>query len=215
MKMIRSVLFDLDGTLLDTADDIANLLNTLLAEHGRPPLPHATIRPVTGTGATGLLQLGEFDPTDRALHARLHALYKTQMPGTTRLFEGVAETLDFLDKNNMPWGIVTNRLTAQTTPLLEHLPLLQRARCVVSGDTTAFSKPHPAPLLHACELLSCPPAQCVYIGDMRTDVEASLSAGVHALAVTYGYTAAENPADWGAHALLNHLRELPTWLNAH
>ena len=215
--MTRAVLFDLDGTLLDTAADLGAALNALLQEEGLPPLPMSAIRPAAGNGCRGLLRLGlqitTTDPRYPAFCERLLDLYEKHMLCQTNLFTGMAETLQFLDEQAIRWGIVTNKPQRYTLPLMQHLTLDTRAHCIISGDTLPFRKPHPAPILHACQLLAAPPETTLYIGDMKTDVEASRLAGVAPLTALYGYIpVGERPEEWPAAGYLNKPTDLIDWL---
>lgn len=217
MKKISVVLFDLDGTLLDTAEDLGSALNHLLIELKRPTLPQERIRPAAGRGCKGLLKLGlnmeESDARYPALSERLLELYQQYLLDTTRLFPGVDETLQFIEQQNLPWGIVTNKPALFTNQLIQHLNLHTRAGCVISGDTLPQRKPHPAPILHACKLLRSNPKECLYIGDSAVDISASKSAGGISLAALYGYIPhEENPLSWGAHGYIQHPTEIMNWI---
>jgi len=211
------VLFDLDGTLLDTAPDMGRALNRLLAEHGSPELDAATIRPVVSHGSLGLLKLGfDLNPDDAAfdtLRERFLTLYEADLALETVLFEGMAEVLARLEQENIPWGIVTNKPGGLTTPLLQQLDLVQRAACVVSGDTLAQRKPDPAPLFYACEQLGLNPATGFYVGDAERDIEAARRAGMPSLVAAYGYLHPnEQPETWGAEGVLQSPLDLLDWL---
>lgn len=211
--IVQGVLFDLDGTLLDTAADLGNALNQLLREEGLPKQPMAAIRLFAGTGCRGLLKLGmnisETDPRYPTYCDRLLGLYENTMLDETRLFQGMTETLAFLEQKQIHWGIVTNKPQRYTIPITQHLGLDRQARCIVSGDTLPFRKPHPAPLLHACQLLASPPQNTLYVGDMHSDVKASRLAGLSPITALYGYIpSGENPETWQADAWLNHPTDL-------
>jgi len=203
MTSHNAVLFDLDGTLLDTAPDLALALNQLLKAHDRPSLNLTAIRPEAGHGCKGLLKLGlqldEQHPDyplrcDEFLH-----FYERCCLENTRLFVGMDEVLTHLEKNDIPWGIVTNKPARFTTLLLDHLRLAERAACVISGDSLPNSKPHPEPIWHACRLLAKSPSECLYVGDAETDVQASKAAGTFSLAALYGYIPLdEDPYGWQA-----------------
>jgi phosphoglycolate phosphatase len=199
-----AVLFDLDGTLLDTAPDMGAALNALRHEQGLPPLPAQLIRPRVSHGSTGLLDLGfpqadEFE-TER-LRSRFLQLYAAALAVHTQPFEGIEGVLVALESAGLRWGVVTNKPAWLTDPLLEHLELSGRCGCVVSGDTVAERKPHPLPLLHAATLLRLAPAQCVYVGDALRDIVAGRAAGMRTVVAAYGYLD-EDPAAWGAdHAI--------------
>lgn len=208
-----TVLFDLDGTLADTAPDLAAALNDLLQSRGRPPLPPELTRPQASHGTRGLLGLGfgvgpehpEFD----GLRQEYLARYALRLLERTTLFPGMADVLDRLESDGRRWGVVTNKPTCYTLPLLAHLGLAARAACVVCGDTLAWNKPHPAPLVHACRLACTVPVRCWYVGDAQRDVAAARAAGMPALVALYGYLdAADRPQDWGAQGYIHQPGEL-------
>lgn len=210
---IRAVLFDLDGTLADTAPDLAGALNTLLAERGRLPVPVAATRPVTSSGARGMLKVGfGIEPADadyEPLKARFLDLYAERVCVETRLFAGTAELLAALEARALPWGVVTNKAERFTRPLLEALALLERAACVIGGDTATRAKPHPDPLIHAARHVGLEPEYCLYVGDDLRDVQAARAAGMPVIAVAYGYLGVEgDPHTWGADAVIDHPLEV-------
>jgi phosphoglycolate phosphatase len=214
---ITHVLFDLDGTLADTAPDLGSALNRLLQRHGRPVLDISQIRPTVSLGSIALVELGfhinREDPRFPDLRAEFLDLYSKSLADKTRLFPGAEELLSRLDERRLPWGIVTNKLARLTEPVVSALGLAGRARCVVSGDTTDRPKPDPAPLLYACRLMSCAPADVVYVGDARADIEAARRAGMTAVAARYGYTPpGETVESWGADAILAKPEDLLPWL---
>jgi 2-phosphoglycolate phosphatase len=211
--VIRAVLFDLDGTLADTAPDLAGALNRLLAELGHPTVSLEATRPLTSSGARGMLKAGlgiTPEHADYERHkSRFLALYAENICHETRLFDGVADLLQNLEDRKMPWGVVTNKAARFTEPRLERLALAYRAACIVSGDTTAHSKPHPAPLLHAAQILELPPQACLYVGDDLRDVQAARAAGMGVIAAGYGYLGEEHdPHAWAADAVIVHPLEL-------
>lgn len=217
MQNFTAILFDLDGTLVDTAPDLAFALNSLLEEQGKPTLPYETIRPIASNGAGGLLELGfgvsGNDDHLPALRDRLLAIYQDNISRESKLFEGMNEVLFALEQANITWGIITNKPAFLTDPLVKALALHHRARCVVSGDTTAFSKPHPAPMMHACELINVPPEQCIYIGDAARDIEAGKNANMRTVAALYGYVSeSDNPDNWQADANINHPSDILQWI---
>ncbi len=208
MKRLRCVLFDLDGTLLDTLPDLAFALNTVLAEEGRELLPLEAIRPAISHGAQGLVRLGfgegQDEPARARRVARLLGIYQQHLADQTCLFDGMAQVLEEIESRDMVWGVVTNKRRCLTLPLLERLGLLQRAACVVSGDDTLRGKPHPEPLWLACRMASVDPAECIYVGDAERDIEAGRRAGMRTLAACYGYLASDaRPERWGADALVD------------
>ena len=188
---IEAVLFDLDGTLADTAGDLAGALNRVRADKGLQAVPAAQLRAHASAGARGLLAAGLGVTPDHADYPALRdaflAYYADGLVITTRLFDGVAEMLDALEARNVRWGVVTNKAHRYTMPVLEALGLARRAGAIVSGDTTAHPKPHPAPLLHAAETLGVAPSACMYVGDDLRDVVAGNSAGMSTLVADYGY----------------------------
>jgi phosphoglycolate phosphatase len=215
--MIRTILFDLDGTLADTAPDLAYALNTLLQEHSKPPLPYETIRPVASHGAAGLIELGfgiaRDTPRFSPLRERFISIYRTHLMRETRLFPGMPELLDQLVARGLNWGIVTNKPAFLTDPLIEQLGLQEDAVCVVSGDTTSNRKPHPEPMLHACQLAGSKPDECLYVGDAARDIEAGNAAGMQTLVALFGYIGAqEHPETWGASGLIHAPEEILDWL---
>ena len=197
---IRAVLFDLDGTLLDTAPDLVGALNRVRVEQGREPLPYAEARTQVSHGSSGLIRLGFPDLTGdplEQLRLRLLDVYSAHLSAGTRLFEGCGQVLQHLAERRMAWGIVTNKPGFLTTPLLAALGLDRAAGCVVSGDTLPQRKPHPAPLLLAATQLSLPPEHCLYVGDAERDVQAARAAGMPVLVARYGYLGpADDPDAW-------------------
>ena len=209
----RAVLFDLDGTLADTAADLATALNRLRREQGLEPVPPELTRPHTSSGARGLLKIG-FDLTPEhtgyaGLRDRFLDFYGEGLCLETRLYEGVSELLAALDRRQIPWGVVTNKTARFTEPLLELLALRGRAACVVSGDTTARAKPAPDPLLRAASDMHLSPVECLYVGDDLRDVQAARAAGMGAIAAGWGYLGIEgDPDSWGADAVLGHPQDV-------
>lgn len=217
---IRTVLFDLDGTLADTAPDLAYALNCLLREQEREPLPFERIRPVVSHGATALVKLGfDINPEEAlfsALRDRLLSLYQQHLARETRLFSGMAELLTFIEQQDMNWGVVTNKPAFLTEPLMAALGLSKRTACIVSGDTTANKKPHPEPLLYACRLAGSLAGQCLYVGDAERDVRAGHHAGMHTLVALFGYIGNDDhPEDWGADALVAKPDDIISWIKTH
>jgi phosphoglycolate phosphatase len=216
---IRGVLFDLDGTLVDTGPDLSNALNRLLAEEGRPPVPYKRIRHRVSAGTNAMLRLAfgatVHEQVFEDLRRRFLAFYRQDLAVASSLFTGMDQVLTRLETLGLPWGIVTNKLGWLTEPLVVALELRERARCVVSGDTTPYAKPHPAPLLHAAKLLGVEPAACVYVGDCAKDMEAARAAGMPGLGAVYGYVDPNEPPEhWGAAGLLNEPLALLAWLDA-
>ena len=215
---IRTVLFDLDGTLLDTAPDLAFSLNTVLAEHKRRPLSYESIRPVVSHGGIALIQLGfGLDPQHpgfEPLRLRLLDIYRENLCRKTSLFPGMEKLLHSIEQRGLNWGVVTNKPSWLTEPLLQGLQLSGRTSCIVSGDTLDKRKPHPAPMLHACDQTGSHASECVYIGDAQRDIEAGKSAGMYTLVALFGYIGEEDdPTMWGADGLLEDPLSLLAWLD--
>jgi phosphoglycolate phosphatase len=214
----RTIFFDLDGTLADTAPDLAFALNQLRLEEGSLALPFDLIRLHISDGTPALIQLGfgvddGADPRYQQLRKRFLEIYKAHLARETRLFPGMAQVLDEIEARGLRWGIVTNKLEGMTTPLLKAMDLWERAVCVVSGDTTPNRKPHPEPLLHAAQQAGTPPHQCIYVGDSRNDIIAGREAGMTTLVALYGYIdPAQDPLQWGAHGAISQPLDLLNWL---
>jgi len=206
---IRVVLFDLDGTLVDTAPDLGHALNLQRARHGLAPLADAVIRPVASHGARGLIELGFGLHPDHARFAPMREeflqLYAENLCLYSRPFAGILELLDALEARRILWGVVTNKPARFTEPLMSLLDLAERAACIVSGDTCPQPKPHPAPMLAAAELCGMRPGECLYLGDAARDIEAARAAAMPALVATWGYLGADDtPHTWGARAQIRH-----------
>lgn len=202
---IRAVLFDLDGTLVDTAPDLGHALNLQRARHGLAPLADEVIRPQASHGARGLLGVGfGVRPDDvkfPALREEFLELYAANLCRHSRPFPGIPELLDAIEARGLKWGVVTNKPARFTEPLMSLLDLAERATCIVSGDTCPQPKPHPAPMLAAAELCQAMPAQCLYLGDAERDIQAATAAAMPALVAAWGYLdATDQPHTWGAHA---------------
>lgn len=217
MSQFDVFFFDLDGTLVDTAPDLAYALNQVMEQEGRAPLPYASIREVASHGSAGLLGLGFGITTDNpefaSLQKRFVKVYQDNLTRESRLFEGMQKVIDKIDETGIKWGVITNKPQFLTEPLMTGLNLKQRAACIVSGDTTDQSKPHPAPMLHACKLVNVQPAQCVYIGDAERDIVAGRNAEMHTIAACYGYLSDDDrPENWQADAMINQPEELLQWL---
>jgi phosphoglycolate phosphatase len=213
----QAVLFDLDGTLIDSAPDLAGAGNELRRRRGLPELPIADFRPMTGAGARGLLGVAlAVTPEHAEFEALKHEFldaYEARMTRDTRVFEAVATLLDQLDAHGVPWGIVTNKASRFATPVVEALDLQRRSRVLVCGDSAARAKPYPDPLLLAAERLGLAAAHCVYVGDDLRDVQAGQAAGMVTVAVAWGYLGAGEPIErWGADHLIKCPSELLTLL---
>jgi len=215
---LRAVLFDLDGTLLDTAPDIVGALNALRLERQLAPLPYAAIRSLVSHGAARVVKAGfpEADAeTEPELKKRFLEIYRGALSRETRLFAGMDEVLDELANLGIKSGIVTNKPGWLTEPLLMELGLSERFACVVSGDTVAERKPHPLPLLHAAALAEVSPGECIYVGDAERDVQAAHAAAMPALVANYGYLRAdEDSSCWGGEGYLQRPLDLLDWIRA-
>lgn len=215
--MFEAVLFDLDGTLADTAPDLVGAVNRLRIEEGLAPAPYTQIRPYTSQGVRGLLKAG-FDITQEdAQYARLSerflSIYASNLCVETRLFDGMQELLEAIENAGLKWGIVTNKKTAFTAPLVSALGLSQRAATVVSGDTTSEAKPSPLPILHACREAGCQPQRTLYVGDDLRDVQAGRAAGTHTAVVAFGYLGDGGPIElWGADFLADDVQMLGRYI---
>jgi 2-phosphoglycolate phosphatase len=215
---LRAVLFDLDGTLLDTAPDMIGALNALRREHSLAPLPYEAIRGVVSHGAARMVKAGfaDADPeTLLRLQQRFLEIYRGALSRETRLFPGMDVVLETLAGWRIKSGIVTNKPAWLTEPLLAELGLRARFACVVSGDTLAERKPHPLPLLHAAALAEVSPAECIYVGDAERDVQAAHGADMPALVANYGYLRAdEDSSAWDGDGYLSRPLDLVDWLKA-
>lgn len=202
------ILFDLDGTLVDTAHDLAYALNLQRERHGLVTLPLEVVRPYASHGSKGLLFIGfDLSPEDddfSVMREEYLALYDQVLTRKPILFDGVAELLDTLDKKSVRWGVVTNKPRRFTQPLMQNIGLLQRAACVVSGDDALRPKPYPDTLLLACEQANVNPQACWYVGDAERDIQAGKAAGMQTVVALYGYLGeADQPEAWGADVFVN------------
>lgn len=203
MSRIKTVLFDLDGTLADTAPDLADALNHALHINDKPSLEFEKIRPVVSHGGIALVKLGfnieQHHPEFETFRQQLLDYYLKNIANKTKLFSGMDELITQIEQNNMNWGVVTNKPSWLTDPLMQALELDSRAACIVSGDTLNERKPHPAPLLHACNMAGSEARECVYVGDARRDIEAGNKAGMQTIVALFGYINHDDkPEDWGA-----------------
>ncbi len=204
--MIKAVLFDLDGTFADTAPDLCYAVNLMRKARNLPPVPEEKTRPVTSSGARGLLGAG-FGITPAhadfpAMREEFLNLYEANLCRETRLFDGMAALVDKLEARAITWGIVTNKAERFTLPLMRLLGYGTRAACIIGGDTTGKMKPHPEPLYAAAKAIGIAPGHCLYVGDDERDIQAGLAAGMKTVAVRYGYLNGSNPDAWGAHAVV-------------
>lgn len=203
LQHIRAVLFDLDGTLIDSAPDLGAAADKMRTDRGLPSLPDALYRPLAGAGARGMLKIA-FDMTPdhadyEAMREEFFVNYENAMTVRTYTFEGVPQLLDTLVQHQLAWGIMTNKMARFTEPLVAAMPVLARAQAVVSGDTTAHAKPHPEPLFESARRLGLPTAACLYVGDDERDIVAGKAAGMTTVAATYGYMGEKvDHRQWGA-----------------
>jgi phosphoglycolate phosphatase len=205
---VSAVLFDLDGTLIDSAPDLGAAADKMRVDRGLPSLPLSHYRHMSGAGARGLIGVAfGIAPEHQdfpALRDEFLNNYEQCMTERTFAFEGVSELIARLVAINLPWGVVTNKAARFAVPLTRAMPLFDSARTLVCGDTTPHTKPHPAPLLEAARQLNIAPAHCLYVGDDERDIVAGLAAGMGTVAAGYGYLGmAAQPSSWGAHALIN------------
>ena len=211
--MTAAVFFDLDGTLADTAPDLAGALNTLLARHGRPPVPYDEVRSLAAYGAQRLLRAGfglsADDPGYAALRDEYLNLYGEAVCRHSALFPGMAEVLDALRTRNIPWGVVTNKHSRFTIPLLQKLGLTEHLACTISGDSCGNAKPHPEPLLLAATQLGVRAEDCLYVGDTINDLKAAEAAGMRVLIAGWGYfDENESRANWNPTAWIEKPAEI-------
>ena len=214
---VRGVLFDLDGTLIDSAPDLAGAANRLRADHGLPPLPLAALRPMVGSGARGMVGVAfgvkPGEPRFEELRDAFLAHYEAGLLQATRPFDGVEAMLAALEESGTPWGIVTNKATRFTAPIVAGLGLAQRAAVVVCGDTTPHSKPHPEPLFAAARAMGLPPEHVAYVGDDLRDAQAAQAAGMPMIAATWGYLGLGEPVEaWGADVVADAPSDVLAWL---
>ncbi len=212
-RPVHAVLFDLDGTLVDSALDLGGAGNDLRERRGLPPLPLEVFRPLTGTGARGMLRVAlgttPEDADFEALKDEYLAIYATRLTRLTRVFDAMAPVLDALDAAALPWGIVTNKHSRFAEPVVAGTGLATRSRVLVCGDTTARAKPFPDPLLEAARRLAVDPAHCLYVGDDLRDIQAGRAAGMGTVAAAWGYLGDGEPIEaWGA----DHLARTPAGL---
>ena len=209
---VQCVLFDLDGTLIDSAPDLGQAANEMRLARGMPSLPLEAYRSMAGSGARGMLSVAfGLSPEDGAYDAMREEFlnnYERRMMHATSVFAGVEEVLDALRSRGLTWGIVTNKAQRFTHPLMAAMPLFADAAAIISGDTTPHAKPHPAPLLEAMRRVNVQPENCVYVGDDERDVRAGKAAGTATIAASYGYLGLAEVASWQADAVISHPREL-------
>ena len=211
------LLFDLDGTLIDSAPDLAGAANDLRARHGLPALALQSLRPMVGAGARGMVGVAFGVTPEDSAYAELKdaflAVYASRLLQQTRVFDSVVPVLDRLDALGLRWGIVTNKAMRYTAPIVQGLGLARRAAVTIAGDSTPHAKPHPEPLLEAARRLGVAPASCAYIGDDQRDIVAGRAAGMATLAAAWGYLGQGSAVhDWGADHVLDSPAALLKWL---
>lgn len=211
--MPEAIFFDLDGTLADTAPDLGGALNRVRHEEGLAAVPLERLRPVVSQGVRGLLRIGfGLQPDDTAypaLQERVLAHYEQNICSETTLFPGVSELLDLLEARGMAWGIITNKRSRYTEPLVQALQLDRRAAAVVSGDTAGVPKPAPEPMWHACRSAGVSSENCWYVGDDLRDIQAAHAANMRAIAAAWGYLGDGSPPEqWNADALAHSPAEI-------
>lgn len=217
MTRIKTVLFDLDGTLVDTAPDMAAALDVLCVEEGQAIIPYQQVRPVVSNGSLALIRLAFGDAIEeerlKHLKQRYLEIYEDNICRDSIPFKGIERVLDHIESSGLNWGVVTNKPGWLTLPLMESLQLRSRAATIVSGDTTANSKPHPDPMHHACDEARSKVDECMYIGDARRDIEAGRNAGMRTLVANYGYIeTSEDVNTWGADAIIDTPEEILLYL---
>lgn len=214
---IQAILFDLDGTLIDSAPDLAGTANDMRAARGLPPMPYADLRRMVGAGARGMMGVAfEVLPGHEdfnVLRDEFFERYQQRLLQETRVFDDVLPLLSELRTRAMPWGIVTNKAQRFGQPVIEGLALHQHTEVHIYGDTTPHAKPHPEPLLEAARRLQVQPERCLYVGDDLRDIQAGKAAGMRTLAAAWGYLGAAAPIEeWGADAILQEPAALLSWL---
>jgi 2-phosphoglycolate phosphatase len=207
-EQAQAILFDLDGTLIDSAPDLGAAADKMRTDRGLSSFPLEHYRHMAGAGARGMLGIA-FDMTPEhpefmAYREEFFVNYENAMTERTRIFDGVVDMIDALVKRGLPWGVVTNKSSRFTDPLTSAMPLFATARAIVSGDTTPHVKPHPEPLFEAARRLQVAPERCVYVGDDERDIVAGLAAGMGTVAATYGYLGQQTAVSrWNAHLHIN------------
>ena len=215
--VIKAVLFDLDGTFADTAPDLAASLNHTRATRNLPPLPIEMLRPQASHGSRGLLEVGfgiePGHPDFDTLRDIFLDYYKRNICVHTRLFGDMAQLIDELEHRDLQWGIVTNKPHRYTVPLMQALGYAERAACLISGDTCAHAKPHPEPMLRACQIIGVLPAECLYLGDDLRDMRAANAAGMAGIIASYGYVNGDATVkNWNAQGSVDKPTELLAYL---
>lgn len=217
---VTSVLFDLDGTLVDTAADFAAVLDEMTTAAGIAPVSPKAVHQTVSNGARALVELAfgidEQDTRFKALHTDLLTLYGDRILQTrSTLYPGMERLLSFLEQRGIHWGVVTNKPEQFSIPLLRSLGLLKRCQTLICPEHVTLTKPHPEPLLLACRQLGCEPSAGVYVGDHPRDISAGQQAGMYTIAAAYGYVPASPPVtDWGADMIVSHVNDITEWLES-
>lgn len=216
MFKLACVLFDLDGTLVDTAPDLIACLNKSLIDHGFSAIEAEKVRACISQGAIAMIEKSETQAdaqTQAQILETMLEYYQHNILQYGHFFEGIEETLNFIEEKGLKWGVITNKKARFTLPLIEALQLTERAACIISSDTTLHSKPHPEPMLTACKHAQVNAENCVYIGDAKHDIIAGKTVNMKTLAAVYGYlTFDDKPEDWGADALIESPEKIKTWI---
>jgi N-acetyl-D-muramate 6-phosphate phosphatase len=216
LKTPSAILFDLDGTLIDSAPDLAAAADKLRTDRGLPSIAYERYRPMAGAGARGMLAVGfdmKPDHADyEAFREEFYVNYENSLTARTFAFDGISHLLASIRSNNMLWGIVTNKSRRFTDPLVVQMPLLHGAAAVISGDSTPHTKPHPEPVLAAARIAGIAPKDCWYVGDDRRDIESGRAAGMTTIAANWGYLGEHAVHEWGADAIAEQPADLLRWL---
>jgi N-acetyl-D-muramate 6-phosphate phosphatase len=215
----KAIFFDLDGTLIDSAPDLAAAADKLRTDRGLPSIAYERYRPMAGAGARGMLAVGfEMKPDHadyEAYREEFYVNYERNLTERTFAFDGVVQLLAAIKAKRMPWGIVTNKSKRFTDPLVAQMPLLHGAAAVISGDTTPHTKPHPEPVLAAARMAGLDPKQCWYVGDDRRDIESGRAAGMATIAANWGYLGEHAVYEWGADVVAQQPTQLLELLGWH
>ncbi len=213
---LSGMLFDLDGTLIDSGKDLAFAYNALRKKHGLPPLAMETLKPAVAYGINPLIcrdfQVTQNHPDFAKYRREFTVIYTENLTKHTVLFAGVADLLNHLNETGIPWGIVTNKPKRFAIPTVEFFPEFSKAACMIAGDTLSYAKPHPYPLQHACSILNTAPAKTGMVGDTEVDIQAAQAAGCPSFAVTYGYQLQSSIPSWNATAIIDHPLDMVSWL---
>lgn len=217
IRKYDAIFFDLDGTLFDTAPDLAYAMNTLLDEHGHPPVRYPLFRNQVSRGSDAMIRhsfaIENNHPDFAHIKQSFLQTYAANLTRHTQLFPGIDQVLQRLDNQLIRWGIVTNKPEFLTTPLLTHFQMVERCCCIISGDTLSLKKPNPDPLLYACQLADCAPERALYIGDTESDILAARAAGMPAMAVTFGYYPRDShPSTWHADVVVESAADIIKFL---